>query len=107
MVLPCLASVPFGTQFSYTVTFRRTDNGDLVDPSEVQFRVKRPDGTVETYPDGDSSISQESLGVWSFLYPGVTDEAGEWVVRGEAPANDASGTELKFDVPASEFPALP
>jgi len=75
-----------------SATFRDRE-GVLFDPTTVTFKVKKPDGTVETL----SSLTNSSTGVYTKNYTPLTVGRYEWYAIG-------TGTNAKTE--SSEFQVL-
>lgn len=60
-------------------TFRDVD-GVLADPTSIEVRVRKPDGTTTIYTTPDATIAQESPGIWAFTFPAALDAPGNWYV---------------------------
>ena len=80
-------------------------NGNLVDPSSVKFKIKKPSGTKVTYIYGtDAAVQRESLGV--YLLNIMIDEAHTdtriWNWRVIATGVGAGAENAKFQVRKSE-----
>lgn len=90
-----------GQQSTHTATIY-DDDGDLVDPSTVTFKVRTPAGVETSYVVGaDSQATRVSVGVFRFVAPAYA-ASGRHVVRVVA-TSPAVALEQTFDVSRSAF----
>ncbi len=68
-----------GQRVRLSVTFRV--DGVLTDPTTVTLKVMDPEGNIDTYVYGVSTVQKESLGV--YYADIIPDEEGEWNYRYE------------------------
>lgn len=83
----------------------RDKGGNLVDPSSVKFKIKKPSGTKLTFTYGlDTVVQRESLGV--YIMNIVIDEAHSetkiWKWRVETTGLGAGGENGEFQARPSE-----
>jgi len=68
-------------RITMTVAFTDAD-GAAFDPATLEFRVKRPSGTVDTYTQASSAVTNPTAGTWKLSY--VIPEDGRYVVTVES-----------------------
>lgn len=56
-----------GQRITVTGAFVDSD-GDAINPSSLEFRVRKPDGTTTTYADDDAAVSNPATGTWALSY---------------------------------------
>ena len=77
-VSACDLTVLEGTQPSVTATFRVA--AVLTDPGDILVRTLSPSGTLTSYTTPDATITNGSIGVWTFTFPAALTEVGTWKV---------------------------
>jgi hypothetical protein len=80
MVLKKKKEYDIGDRPTFRATVRNPD-GVLTTPTTWEWRLERPDGTMETYPNTDPSSVSVSAGVVDFTPPERFDAGGEWTLR--------------------------
>lgn len=86
-------------KLSATIT---DEDGALIDPDTLIFKIKLPDGTVTTYTYGtDVELVRDSIGVFH-VYWDVETAGGYWW-RFAASGNVGAAEEAYFSVQSSRF----
>lgn len=99
----CAVTVFEGTQVALSMTFRALD-GALADPTDILVRVSPPGVPSIDYTTPDPTITNDSVGQWTFTFPtGLAP--GTWKVYVAGTAGVLASTETAISVRASEVAA--
>lgn len=93
-----------GTRPRVRLTFR-DENDDLADPDDITVKVKAPGGATSSWVTPDITITQESTGVWLFMFPSPLLVAGEyWLYAVGSGGGADAAREIKFTVSGVHVP---
>ena len=99
--MPAYNAYDIGDQVQLAAAFT-DENGDPADPTEVTFRIRKPDGTTTAYVYGvDATVVQTSVGNYTCTVD--IDQSGTWRYRWEGTEDPAAAGENIFTVRFSKF----
>lgn len=77
----CGSSGPLvGSNPTIEFDFTADDGITPADPDDLSIKVLFPDGTIESYADGNATVTNPTVGHWEFKRATAYDQPGEYWV---------------------------
>lgn len=92
-----------------TVTFLFTNTlGVAIDPTDIDIRLLRPDGTTVDYTEASAEVDNPAVGTWTWRpLTGLTQAGTYWLyVSGDGSGVDVA-TEVSFTLGDTHVPLSP